>query len=186
MESRKSEEGDIARAPEINPVFNVFSIEKCVLKKSKEYFIKSYVSGSGVSENEDFIFVPIHYENIAIANSVCKTESDGEYITVPVQVMNLSHEDIIIKKGMFLGYIEPVIQNEKVFLVSEEKKVRDKEYKFNIGKNDYSLEEKKQFMKLLKENEHVFSSFKGEVGHLKGVKHRIETKTDKPVIMRLY
>ena len=42
-----------------------------------------------------------------------------------------------------------MIQNEKVFLVSEEKKASDKEYKFNIGKNDYSLEERKQFMKPL-------------------------------------
>ena len=184
MEGRKSEEADISRAPETDSVFNVFCIEKCVLKSSKECFIKAYVSGSSVSENEDFIFVPNYHENIAIANSVCRTERDGEYITVPVQVMNLSHEDILLKKGVFLGYIEPVIQSEKVFLVSEGKEVGEKEYDFNIGENDYSTEEKKQFMKLLKENGHIFSSFKGEVGHLKGVKHRIETRTDKPVIMR--
>ena len=39
-------------------------------------------------------------------------------------------------------------------------------------------------MNILKKYNHVFSSFKGEVGHLKGVQHRIETKNNKPVIIR--
>ena len=153
--------------------FNVFSLEKCVIKSSKEYFIKSYVTGSGIVPNEEFVFTPCYHEDLVIANSVCATEQHDQCLTVPVQVMNLGSEDVVLKKGTFLGHVEPLKQSGNVFQVQEEEVKTKIENKFNIGENNYSAKEKKDFMNVLKEYRHVFSSFKGEVGHLKGVQHRI-------------
>ncbi len=165
--------------------FNVFNLEKCVLKASKEYFIQCYVSGLDENCNSEFVFTPVYHENLAVANSLCQACPQNECITVPVQVMNLGNEDVVLKKGCLLGHVETVMHDERIFTVEENDKNPSKTpLKFNIGENDYSVEEEKEFRKLLMQNNSVFSAYKGEVGHLKDVKHQIETKCNKPIIMR--
>ena len=91
-------------APEVEQElksYNVFTLERCVLKTSKEYFVKSYVTGSEIVQEKEFVFIPCYHEHLVIANSVCITERYDQYVTVPVQVMNLGSEDVVLKKVHF-------------------------------------------------------------------------------------
>ena len=165
--------------------FNVFSSEKCVLKASKEYYIQCYVSYLDEHCSEELMFTPVYHDNVAVANSLCQASWQNERVIIPVQVMNLGNEDFTLKKGSLLGHVEKITHDERIFTVHENDENDIKtELEFNIGDNDYSDEEKKSFRKLLIQNRNVFSAYKGEVGHIKGVKHQIKTKCDTPIIMR--
>ena len=56
-------------------------------------------------------------------------------------------------------------------------------FPLNIGKAPLSLEQQKRFLRLIYENQEVFSLYDGDLGYCDKIKHSIPTTTDKPVYL---